>query len=250
MKIGVATYGMGVWEGGTFDLKQRLKDLKDIGYEGIERLPAHSASDAVTKSFICHRMGMDYATVAGPDPQASIEWTVAFGKPYVWTAPKNSPDVPMDVYCRQVNMQVAATDRAGIRTVLHNLMGTVCETQEQLEEFLKKCPRCGLLLDTAHLAGPGGDSFQIIRKYHDRLVAVHVKDWIEKDTSAPCREWWRRGEFCGLGKGNIGLDNAAVMKLLKKVGFDGWVFVEQDTHHRDPLKALAASRKYLKAAGF
>jgi sugar phosphate isomerase/epimerase len=46
------------------------------------------------------------------------------------------------------------------------------------------------------------------------------------------------------------LDNAAVMKLLKKVGYDGWVFVEQDQHYRDPLKDLAESRKYLKAAGF
>jgi sugar phosphate isomerase/epimerase len=249
VKIGVATFGMGVWEGGTFDFEQRLKDLRKIGYEGVERLPVLSASDAVQKAFVCRRLGMDYATVAGPDPQSCIEMTAAFGKPYVWTAPKNSPDVPMDVYCRQVNMQIAATDRVGIRTVLHTHMGTVCETQEQLEEFLAKCPRCGLLLDTAHLAGPGGDNAEIIRKYRDRLVAVHVKDYFLKDPSAPCREWWKRGDFCPLGKGNIGLNNKAIVKLLLKLGYDGWIFVEQDQHYRDPLKDLAWSRKYLKAAG-
>lgn len=249
MKIGVATYGMGVWEGGTFDYEQRLKDLKKIGYEGMERLPAVSPSDAVFKSFICHRLGMDFATVAGPDPRASIEWTSAFGKTYVWTAPQSATGTPFEPFCRQVNMQVDACERAGIKAAIHNHMGTVVETQEQLEDFLKKCPRAGLILDTAHLAATGGKPIEIIRKYGDRLVAMHLKDWIEKDPTAPHREWWKRGEFCALGKGNVGLDNKAVVKAFKKIGFDGWVFVEQDQHHRDPLKDLAGSRKYLKDAG-
>ena len=45
-------------------------------------------------------------------------------------------------------------------------------------------------------------------------------------------------------------DNIAVMRALVDVGYDGWVFVEQDTHMQDPLKDLAISREYLREAGF
>jgi len=62
--------------------------------------------------------------------------------------------------------------------------------------------------------------------------------------------WWERGRFCELGAGNIGLDNIAVMRALADVGYDGWVFVEQDTHLQDPLNDLEISRQYLRDAGF
>jgi len=53
------------------------------------------------------------------------------------------------------------------------------ESQAQLEEFLARCPEAGLILDTAHLAVPKGDPVEIVRRYSDRLVAVHLKDWLE-----------------------------------------------------------------------
>ena len=43
LKIGVADYGMFVWEGGLFDYEQRLRDIKAIGYDGLERLRPVSA---------------------------------------------------------------------------------------------------------------------------------------------------------------------------------------------------------------
>ena len=46
MKIGVADYGINVWDGGLFDIEERLEGLKSIGYEGTERLVATSASEA------------------------------------------------------------------------------------------------------------------------------------------------------------------------------------------------------------
>ena len=65
----------------------------------------------------------------------------------------------------------------------------------------------------------------------------------------PCADWYERGRFCELGAGNIGLDNKAVLRTLKEVGYDGWVFVEHDTHLQDPLKDLAVSREYIRSAG-
>jgi sugar phosphate isomerase/epimerase len=247
MRFGVADYGMNVWDGGCFDTEQRLRGLKEIGYEGLERLEATSAEEAVHKAAVMHKLGMGYATVRGPNVELSIQWTAAFGKGYVWTAVSGRD---FDTFCRQVNIQAEACERWGIHAALHNHLGTPVESQEELEEFLARCPRCRLILDTAHLAAAGGDPVEIVRKYPDRLELIHLKDWLLTNPEIGLDQWFNRGRFCELGAGNIGLDNAAVMRALVDAGYDGWVCVEQDTHLQDPLEDLAISRRYLRDAGF
>jgi inosose dehydratase len=124
------------------------------------------------------------------------------------------------------------------------------ESQRQLEDFLARCPECGLILDTAHLAAADGNPVEIVRKYGKRLVSVHLKDWLVLKPEVGLDKWPQRGRFCELGAGNIGLDNIAVMRALVDAEYDGWIFVEHDTHLQDPIKDLAISRKYLRNAGF
>jgi len=247
MNIGVADYGMSVWDGGCFDFEERLRGLKQIGYAGMERLAAADASDALEHAARFRRMGMDFATCLGPNPQASIRWTAGLGKRYVWTSVSGNT---FDLFCRQVNTQVEAAARWQVQVGLHNHLGSLVENQAQLEEFLKRCPGCGLILDTAHLAAANGNSIEIVRRYGQRLVAVHLKDWLVTHPEIGLDQWPRRGRFCELGAGNIGLDNLAVMEELRKAGYDGWVFVEHDTHLQDPLIDLAISREHLRKAGF
>jgi inosose dehydratase len=123
------------------------------------------------------------------------------------------------------------------------------ESQAQLEEFLARCPKCGLILDTAHLAAADGDPIATIRRHANRLVAVHVKDWLIKDPKIGLDRWYDRGRFCELGAGNIGMDHKAAVQALLQVGYNGWVFVEHDTHLREPMLDLAVSRQVLRSAG-
>ena len=247
MKIGVADYGMNVWDGGCFDVEERLRALRDIGYDGLERVSAVDAGDALRLAARYRRLGMDFATCRGPDIGSSIQWTAGLGKAYVWT------DVggrDFGTFCRQVNVQVEAGSRWGVRTGLHNHLGSLVESQAELEEFLGRCPECGLILDTAHLAAADGDPVEIVRAHASRLVSIHLKDWLVTSPDVGLERWPQRGRFCELGAGNIGLDNAAVMKALVDEGYDGWVFVEHDTHLQDPIKDLAISREYLRRAGW
>lgn len=244
MKFGVADYGMNVWYGGLYDTTQRLSDLKQIGYDGIERLEAVSPSDAIAKAIEYRRHGMDFTTCRGPNIESTIKWTAALGKNYVWA---QVPARDFDAFCRQVNAQVKAAAVFGVSVGLHNHLGTLVETQSQLEVFLARCPECGLILDTGHLAAAGGDVLEVVGKYQSRLIVVHVKDWKSNGTADPVNnpKWFDCGYFTTVGKGNIGQDNAAVIKALKTVGYDGWVFVEHDTHLQDPLIDLAESRAFL-----
>ena len=244
MKIGVADYGLNVWDGALLDIEERLEALRAIGYEGTEGLTAPSAAEAVQRAALYRRVNMDFADCAGPDYQTMVQWTAALGKSYVWTWAGAGT---LEGLARQVARQAAICKRWRLRAVLHNHMGTPVETYEQVEAFLAACPDAALLLDTAHLAAAGGDPVKLVRRYYDRIAAVHLKDWLETDASA--KEWTRRGRFCELGAGNIGLDNAAVANALAEVGYDGWLFVEHDDHLQDPMKDLAVSRDYLRKAG-
>jgi sugar phosphate isomerase/epimerase len=245
-KIGVADYGMNVWDGECLDTERRLRELKKIGYEGLERLEASGNDDAVHKAARFRALGMDFATCRGPTEEVGIRWTAAFGKAYVWTA-SASPD--FDVFCRQVNHQVSVCADRGIRVGLHNHLGSAVESQEELEAFLAACPGCGLVFDTAHLAAADGDVMTIIEKYPDRMLMVHVKDWLVTNPEIGLDQWYNRGRFCELGAGNIGMDNAAAVTSLVAAGYEGWFCVEHDTHLRDPLEDLAHSREYLREAG-
>ncbi|MBT3286722.1 MAG: sugar phosphate isomerase/epimerase [Victivallales bacterium] len=247
MKFGVADYGMNQWDGGCFDLEQRLLDLRSIGYEGLERLGAASGEEAMANAAVFHRLGMDFGTVRGPEIHHNIQWTCALGKSYIWTQVLGKD---FDRFCRQVNRQVGMAAKWGVKVGLHNHLGSLVESQQELEAFLANCPGAGLILDTAHLAAADGDCHEIVAKYADRLVAVHLKDWLVTNPEIGLERWPQRGRFCELGAGNIGLDNATILQKIVVSGYDGWVFVEHDTHLRDPLLDLAVSREYIRQAGY
>lgn len=247
MKIGVADYGMGVWDGGSFDVEDRLEGLKGIGYEGIERLTAVSEADALHKSARCRRLGMDFGYCRGPEPQASIQWSAGLGRAYVWSDVASSRSEDFEVYCRRVNRQAEVCRKWGLRLGLHNHLGQRVQNHDEVVAFLKKCPEVGLVFDTGHLAAAGGNPVEIIRNYPDRLVVMHIKDWLVTAPDVGLDQWPRRGHFCELGAGNLpGFSNAAVLEALQAVGYDGWIFVEHDTHLQEPLKDLAISRRFIR----
>lgn len=249
MKFGVADYGMNVWHGGLYSIEDRLESLREIGFDGIERIEAVSASDALNKAVLYRKAGMDFATCRGPSVQAGIEWTCGLGKEYVWLTPGPAGrDADMDVFLRRTREFTRICARFGLKAALHNHMDQRIENQRELENFMKECPDTYLLLDTGHLSAAGGKVIEIAEKYSSRIVAVHLKDVIlneGRDENGRAKKW----TFCELGAGNDGLDNAAVMRTLIRKGFDGWVMIEHDHHVREPLEDLKKSLDYLRAAG-
>lgn len=245
IQVGIADYGMTVWDGGLFDYEERVRSVKEIGYDGLERLEAQSAEDAIHKAARVRRMGMDFATCRVPSPELSIQYTAALGKRYVWTAVTGKD---FETFCRQVNFQARICKSWGIEVALHNHLGSLVETQAQLLAFLEACPDCKLVLDTGHLgAAEGGDPLYILEHYFDRIVTVHVKDWMSTNPGA--KEWYEQGYFCELGGGNTPIPNREVIQELVRRGFDGWLCVEHDTHLRDPLIDLSVSREFIRSAG-
>lgn len=244
IKVGIADYGVNQWEGALYDYRDRLTMLKEIGFDGIERVEAKNAAEAVEIVADARQMGMDFATCRTDTSRQNIRFTAALGLKYLWSEGpfKNN----MELYTRRVNCQIEAAKKYGLKVLLHNHMGIV-ETPEQVETFLEKCPEAGLLLDIGHMVVAGGDPLYFIDKYFDRLGAVHVKDFVYKDKDA--EDWGARIRFCELGAGEMGDLSRQVLLKLKDKGYSGWIHVEHDTHLQEPAKDLKISRDYMRDCG-
>lgn len=244
IKIGIADYGLNCWYGALYDYEQRFALLKQTGYDGLERLEARSAAEAMDISAAARRQGMDFATCRGGTALETLRWSAALGKRYVWT---ESQEKNFSAFCRQVNAQIEAASAYGVDVALHNHLGLTVETEAQVDAFMEACPQARLLLDVGHLAAAGGDPVETAKRYADRLAAVHLKDYVYKDRSA--QHWWDRLRFCELGAGEMGEQNVRIIETLKSIGYDGWLLVEHDTHLQDPAKDLAVSREYIRQLG-
>ena len=119
----------------------------------------------------------------------------------------------------------------GFEPTFHHHTGTHVEAPWEIERMLELTD-VGLLLDTGHLALGGGDPVQALRDWSDRIDHVHVKDVkfsiLESVIAdrAGMEEAWRRRVFCELGTGDV--DLPAFFAELEKIGYDGWLVVEQD----------------------
>ena len=241
-KIGVADYGIYAWSGGFYDYGERIARVGAIGFDGLERLYPTSAEDALQKASNLKKMKMGFATCNAENPELAIRWTAALGGKYVWAEVAGGD---FDTYVRQVREMTRVANRYGIDVAVHNHLGQTVETQEEIEAFLKECPETKLLFDVGHLAVAGGDVEYVAATYYDRIVAYHLKGWQTSDTP-DAKEWWRRGFFCGITQGDTPVNNEFVYKNAVKKGFDGWVFIEQDTHLRDPYLDLEESYALLR----
>ena len=119
----------------------------------------------------------------------------------------------------------------GLKASYHPHLTTIVEGPEQIDRVLGLsdiylCP------DTAHLTAGGADPVTIIRRYADRVVYAHLKDFRAEPFA-----------FMPLGEGDV--DFPAILGVLRDAGFDGWLTVELDAYDGPPGEAASRSRAYL-----
>jgi inosose dehydratase len=129
--------------------------------------------------------------------------------------------------------------RRGIRLVYHHHIGSVVESEAEIDRLMAATgDSVALLLDTGHLAFAGVDPAVLARRYGHRIAHVHCKD-VRRDVLAGVRAGDASflaavldGVFTVPGDGAI--DFAAVLTALKAADYRGWLVVEAE---QDPAKA-------------
>ncbi|MEM1504121.1 TIM barrel protein [Domibacillus sp. 8LH] len=152
-----------------------------------------------------------------------------------------------------------AWTKYGVRSVIHPHAGGYIEFEDEIKQLLEDIPyeTAGLCLDTGHLYYSKMDPYQWIQDYADRLDYIHFKD-INLDIYNEVMgehirffEACAKGVMCPIGQGII--DYNSIHKLLKEIGYQGYITIEQE---RDPRNADASLRDvkqsvdYLKSVGY
>jgi inosose dehydratase len=147
----------------------------------------------------------------------------------------------------------------GLRLSFHPHAETHVETEGQIERLLAETgpDLVRLCLDTGHHLYAGGDPLGFMRKHHARIDYLHVKSVDPAVLAAARRDALpfpgavAKGAFCELDRGAI--DFPGFGDLLREVGFQGFVVVEQDMYPCPPDKPLPiarANRDYLRRLGW
>ncbi len=152
-----------------------------------------------------------------------------------------------------------ARSRYGVRAVIHPHAGGYIEFADEIERVARDIPQAtaGFCLDTGHMVYAGMDPVETLAKYAAQLDYIHFKDIDRAKFDEVMGRRIRFFEACGegvmcpIGRGCI--DYPAIRRLLTRIGYAGFITVEQE---RDPLNAggsladVKASRDYLRSVGF
>jgi inosose dehydratase len=142
----------------------------------------------------------------------------------------------------------------GVRIAFHPHMGTVIQTEAEIDRLLAGTgPSVGLLLDTGHLRFAGSDPAAVSRRWARRINHVHAKDVRADVLVRALREGWSfldsvvAGVFTVPGDGVI--DFVEAVRPLQEAGYAGWMVVEaeQDPARAHPLTYATAGFQHLRA---
>jgi len=134
----------------------------------------------------------------------------------------------------------------GIPVGYHNHMGSLGQSPDEVVRIMEAVDTryVKLELDIAHYQQGGGDPVAAIRKYHDHLLFLHIKDVESLAMNDKQKHAYR---FVELGRGRVDLPK--VFAALKDVKFRGWAVIELDSvpdNARTPKESALISRKYLE----
>lgn len=142
----------------------------------------------------------------------------------------------------------------GLTLVYHHHMGTVIETEAEIDRLLDAAgPHVKLLLDTGHLAFAGGDATRVVERWGDRIGHVHLKD-VRAETLRACRarsasflDAVLDGVFTVPGDGDV--DFGPVFRGLAERAYRGWwvVEAEQDPERAPPAKYASLGYRFVRA---
>jgi inosose dehydratase len=138
---------------------------------------------------------------------------------------------------RRITEVAERTLKEGVRLVYHHHMGTIVQSEADIDTFMGATgPAVHLLLDTGHATWGGADPAALARRHRDRISHVHTKDVRREVMQRSNAEGWSfldsvlAGVYTVPGDGMV--DFVSVLKELR--GYSGWIVIEAE---QDPAKA-------------
>ena len=156
-------------------------------------------------------------------------------------------------YTQKISELSNRLDDIGIPMSYHEHMGTIIQTEKDIDRFMNETnDKTFLLYDTGHLLFAQAEYQSILTKYISRINHVHCKD-VRKDVlkkslnnDMSFRDSFLEGVFTVPGDGCI--DYKPLLKILYENNYEKWLIIEaeQDPKKANPFKYAKIGYKYLK----
>jgi len=231
MKIGYQTI---IWGERIDNLPYVLDCIAACGFRGVEiaqRTDCLGFGDAFTFDQLQELLrgrGLSLVGLAN----GSLEERMAFCRTHI---------APHYLYIDSWNEEasLAAMNR-GFVVALHPHAYMPIGDLADAQPLLNRYDKLKWLPDTAHLTIAGEDPMKSLSLPHERIAAVHLKDW----TAAYGRSAHRyaRG-FTELGQGDV--KPHRFVRQLQDSNYHGWLIVEQDNTRTTPEGSLVSAAEWL-----
>lgn len=255
--------------GGDTPLERILSEAKEAGYSGIEKGGKFPDDPAKLKPIMAE-FGLQLITgwFSGELRQRSLEdeqqavrrhldLLVAMGSPVLVYAEttgtvqgqidvpvESRPHMPDDefpAYGEKLTRLAEWMRAEGIAMTFHHHMGTVIETEREIDLLMANTgPAVGLLFDTGHLTFAGGNVLATLKRHAARINHFHAKN-IRPVVHAQLRNnRWSflkgviEGVFTVPGDIQGSVAFREIVKGLAEIDYSGWMVVEAE---QDPAKA-------------
>ncbi len=270
MKFPVAIQVYSVRDAAETNLYGTLKELKKMGYDGVEFAGLHGHTAEEVRD-MCQDIGLVpiSAHVAISEIMEDIDGVLnqykTIGCQYIAVPYLQEDDRPGGKNFGKTveNMKViaAAAKKIGIQLLYHNHDFEFVEIDGKygLDVLYDTIPADLLQteLDTCWVNVGGANPAEYLRKYSGRAPLVHLKDFVGEKTAdmyeligierGPVQAS-EKFELRPVGSGKQ--DFSAILKAAEEAG-TVWVVVEQDnpSMNLNPMECAAVSRDYLKSIG-
>lgn len=184
----------------------------------------------------------------------------SFSIQHRWNTPLENKrvlnDDEFEVLAKGLDHLGAIAEDNGMHIVYHHHMTTTVQRTGEIDKLMAlTSPKyVNLIYDTGHLTFSGEDPIEILKKHHDRIKHVHMKN-VRKDVMERCyaekKSFLRsipEGVFTVPGDPEGCVDFPEVFRLLGEYNYEGWLVVEaeQDPAIANPLEYATMARKYVK----
>jgi len=178
--------------------------------------------------------------------RAAMEFLKGFGAKHlvVFSPNRNSgkAEGAFQAMCEGFNEIGRAAGEMGFRAGLHNHIGQMVQTADELDRCMKMTdPKLFYFSpDTAHLHLAGCDVAKTLDRFKDRLMLADYKD-----AKKPANQGdnFDRNTIFDLGDGEI--DFPACHRVLKSMAFQGWLIVDLDIARQGTLASYQRCGSYV-----
>lgn len=182
MKVNIGTYsfgGIASYLGLGPTLLEKFQTIKSLGYDGVELLPVDLDNDVEDIKKWAQETGLEIVSIHAKPTEDIVKKMAALGgKAVIWAGTDFCNKEEALALAKELDEMASMAEPYGIKVGYHNHSKEffVDEGLPLMEYVLDNSSKCYMQLDCGWAMNAGTYPPSFIRKYKNRILAIHVKE--------------------------------------------------------------------------